>query len=280
MMRACPDSDPSFDRATRRWAGAMLALWLFALAAAPQLLASAGLNLDLHGHAQQTDHGHPFADARTMWGIPNAMDVLSNLPLVAAGLWGLLLARTRRLPPEVAFACRLFLTGLILSGAGSAVYHWTPDAETLLWDRLGMAVAFAGALGLVVTERARRAVWPSLASVCVVAAVSAALPLWTGNVGPWAVVQYGGVVFIAWAATHPAGPNAIGVRWAALLGWYALAKVLELFDAPVFEATGGVVAGHALKHIAAALAAGPVILALRRQGLRQNAAVSGAERGA
>ena len=36
-------------------------------------------------------HQHGFADARTLWGVPCALDVLSNLPFALAGAWGLAL---------------------------------------------------------------------------------------------------------------------------------------------------------------------------------------------
>ena len=45
-----------------------------------------------------------------------------------------------------------------------------------------------------------------------------------------------------------------GVDLLVALGWYALAKVFEAFDAPIY-ALGGVVSGHTLKHLAAAAGA-------------------------
>jgi hypothetical protein len=38
------------------------------------------------------------------------------------------------------------------------------------------------------------------------------------------------------------------------LGGYLIAKVLEAFDRPIYNALGGWVGGHALKHLAAAAA--------------------------
>jgi len=32
-------------------------------------------------------HYHEFADARTLFGIPNALDVLSNIPFLIVGIW-------------------------------------------------------------------------------------------------------------------------------------------------------------------------------------------------
>lgn len=265
--------------AGRRWARVLLALWLLAAFAGPSLLAASGLALNPHGHAHLYAHGHPFVDARTFWGIPNALDVLSNAPLSLAGLWGLLALRGRVLPTATRRAAQVFFAGLLLTGLGSAVYHGAPDAAALVWDRLGMAVTFAGALALAVAERVSQPPVPTILwTTLLLALVSALLPLSHGNVLPWAVLQYGGVALIArWAVRAPAD-GAIGLRVGALIGWYVLAKALELGDAAVFHATGELISGHSLKHLAAALAAAPVLAALQRQPLRQNAAGAGATR--
>ena len=42
----------------------------------------------------------------------------------------------------------VFCAGLVLTALCSAIYHWEPDNAGLGLDRLGMAVAFAGLLGL------------------------------------------------------------------------------------------------------------------------------------
>jgi hypothetical protein len=84
-----------------------------------------------------------------------------------------------------------------------------------------------------------------------------------GAVAPWAVVQFGGMGVVLWAAAQRAQGSAIGIRWTVLIAIYAVAKLLELGDEAVFHATQGFISGHSLKHIAASLAALPVIYALR-----------------
>ena len=51
--------------------------------------------------------------------------------------------------------------------------------------------------------------------------------------------------------------------WFAAAGLYILAKVTEYADAAIFSATGELVSGHTLKHLAAAGACYAVYLALR-----------------
>lgn len=80
----------SFSAETRLQAAGILlvVLWLLAVLGGPALMASLGLSLNPHGHSHLYAHGHPFVDARAWRGVPNALDVLSNLPLAVAGLWG------------------------------------------------------------------------------------------------------------------------------------------------------------------------------------------------
>lgn len=255
-------------------AWSLLALWLVAWLAGPALVSAIGLSLNPHGHAHLHAHGHPFVDARSWWGMPNTLDVLSNLPLVFVGGMGLAMLSGRSLPAHTASALRMFLVGLVLSGLGSAIYHWAPDPATLVVDRLGMAVAFAGVLGLAMAERVGQA--PARLTLPVsllLAIVSAVLPWTHGNVLPWVVVQFGGIALIVWAAMRQPVDGALGVRFWVLIAAYALAKLLELGDAAVYLATGDWVSGHSLKHVAAACAALPILGGLRHHGLGDNAPV-------
>ena len=56
--------------------------WLLIAAAA------LALALGLHGPITQWAGYHDFADARAWLGIPNAENVLSNLPFALIGAWG------------------------------------------------------------------------------------------------------------------------------------------------------------------------------------------------
>jgi hypothetical protein len=229
-----------------------------------------GFELNAHGHTHVYAHGHPFVDARTLWGIPNAMDVLSNLPFILFGAWGLhSLHRARALPTPTRVSATVFFMGLLLTCASSSFYHWAPDAWGLAVDRAGMAFAFAGVLGLAVAERVglrlAHGVW---ASVLVAGMLSIGLNYAAGAIAPWAVVQFGGMAVVLWAATQPALRGALGIHWGVLIAIYVLAKLLELGDAWIFHSTWDAVSGHSLKHIAAGLAALPVILALRHNAVQ------------
>ena len=201
-----------------------------------------------------------FVDTRTWLGVPNAGDVLSNLAFLAMGAWGLL--RLRAHPDAPAGAGCLFV-GLILTCIGSCIYHLDPDApQRLVADRLGMAVAFAGFLGIAASERISMRAGQA---VVVLVTVAGLLAAWVAreNLTPWVVVQFGGMALAVGLALTRPRPGALGVSLGGVIFFYALAKLFELGDVTIFEATGHIVSGHTLKHLAAALAAWPVIRALR-----------------
>lgn len=211
-----------------------------------------------------------FADTRSWLGLPFAMDVLSNLPFALFGLWGLAVSRRvgpsqPPLPDETSHCARLFFAGLVFTAACSSVYHLSPDVLRLGFDRAGMAVAFAGMIGFAVCERvSRRAGWPAACLTLFAGLLAAATYMQSGNVLPWAVVQFGGIALVLVLALLRPVPGAVGLSLAAVIGFYLLAKLLELGDHAVYEATNHWVAGHSLKHMVAACAAWPVIRAVRR----------------
>lgn len=213
----------------------------------------------------QHDHYHAFADQRSWLGLPCAMDVLSNLPFALAGVWGLLVVGFKR---RVAWDGRwtlatVFFTGLLVTAVGSTVYHWQPDNWGLAWDRIGMVAAFAGLLGMAVADRisARSGLW--VAGVVLVAG-PLAVAVWyvSANLMPWVVVQGGGMLLVLALALRRPVPQAWGLPLVAVIALYALAKLLELGDHAIFAGTGGWVSGHSLKHVAAALAALPVLFVM------------------
>lgn len=214
--------------------------------------------LNAHGHTELHAHGHPFADARAWLGIPNAADVLSNLPFALLALWGLGGARRIGMSADAA----VLRLGLGATALGSAAYHAWPRPETLVLDRAGMALAFAGLLALAlrarVGEREGRVLLGVLTPLAVLAA---ALPL-AGNLMPWLLVQFGGVLALLALATRPTRPGAPRLPLTGIVALYALAKVCEGQDAALFALSDGLLAGHTLKHLVAAGAAALAIRAL------------------
>ncbi len=84
----------------------------------------------------------------------------------------------------------------------------------------------------------------------------------TGNVLPWACLQFGGLALVVGMALLRPRHRALDIRWGLVIAIYAIAKVLEMHDHDLFHASAGWISGHTLKHVVAALAAWPVISAI------------------
>lgn len=222
--------------------------------------------------AQYADY-HAFADQRSLWGMPYAMDVLSNAPFALLGAWGLLRLRSVHTPPArrngfVALVpcdaqrplAQLFFVGLLLTALCSSYYHLQPNDLGLTIDRTGMLAAFAGLMGLSAADRisARAGQWTA-AAVLVLGPVALVVWAMTGNLLPWSVLQGGGMLLVVSLTLRKPLIGAWGVPLLAVIAWYVLAKLLELGDHHILALTDGLVSGHTLKHMAAAMAAWPVL---------------------
>ena len=205
---------------------------------------------------------HHFADQRDAFGIGNFLDVVSNVAFLLAGLAGLVVVFSGRAcfeSPGERWPYAVFFLGVLLTAAGSAYYHLSPDNETLFWDRLPMTIAFMGLLSSQIVDRVSvRAGLALLVPMLLVGMGSVVYWIVTermgaGNVLPYGILQgYSVVVLLLMATLHRSRyTRANDVYF--IFGWYVLAKVLESLDGEIL-ALGHVVSGHSLKHVAAAAA--------------------------
>jgi hypothetical protein len=213
---------------------------------------------------------HDFADRRAVLGVPNFADVVSNLAFVAVGLLGLwrIQAGARALPPAVRSSLNVFFAGLLLTGFGSAYYHWAPVDQTLVADRLPITMAFAGMFGALLAERiSARCGLAVLLLMLVVGPASVFYWKHTGDLSLYGLVQFGGIAGVLLVLTlTPKGQDPF--PWWTLLAWYAVAKVVESEDVAIWHATRELAGGHVFKHLAAAMGGLAIANALRRPARR------------
>jgi hypothetical protein len=224
---------------------------------------------------------HLFADQRQWLGIPRAMDVLSNAAFVLVGLYGIArLAHRDRArfsaATEAGLGC--VALGLVCTGVGSAWYHLDPNDVTLAWDRVPMTLVFTGVLGIAVAER----VGQSLARVALAVLFElgvASVVYWrmSGDLSLYVTLQFGGVAaLLLLLLLTRRGDDPFPWWW--VIAWYGLAKLAEAADHVIWQVTDGFLAGHVLKHLAAALAGAAALSPLRLRTGRPNARITHADR--
>jgi len=199
---------------------------------------------------------HGFADQRTLLGIPNFWNVVSNLPFTLVGALGLMHVRGSA-------SARIFFLGVFLTGFTSSYYHWAPSDWGLFWDRLPMTFAFMAILANVVEERVdaragKLLLWPLVA----LGVVSLLVWMRFDDLRLYAWVQFFPIVvlpLIFWLLPPKYDKTWL---WFVAAGLYILAKLLEHYDAAIYAALG-IMSGHPIKHVAAAAACYAIYLALR-----------------
>jgi len=207
---------------------------------------------------------HDFADKRAMLGMPNCLDVLSNIPFILAGCWGVVwlfsgsskgsfVLAKERIPYLVFFA------GVALTGFGSFWYHLAPGNSRLPWDLLPMTLSFMSMLVAVVVERIGVKVGFWLYVPLLVLGISS-VAYWyfteaqgRGDYRFYLFVQFFPPVLLAMIVTlFPRRYTATTYLFGAFLLFVA-AKLFEVLDKQIYSFTR-VVSGHSLKHLTAGIA--------------------------
>lgn len=218
---------------------------------------------------------HNFADQNSYFGIPNFFDVISNVPFIFVGFWGLysLFKNYFQTISTLRIAYYIFFMGVTLVGFGSGYYHFWPDNSTLVWDRLPMTIAFMALFSFVIgefisQELARKLLYPLL----LIGLTSVFYWAWSesqgiGDLRVYILVQFIPMIvmpiiilFFKSRFSHTRG------YWFLLLA-YLVAKLLEHFDDAVYAFTT-FISGHSLKHMVAAFGIYLLLVSLKeRKGI-------------
>ena len=226
----------------------------------------------------QDPHYHVFADEFTLFNIPNALNVLTNLFFVWAGVEGLYrLVKLNSLTIEekIRPAYVVFFASLILVALGSGYYHLSPDNASLVWDRLPMTLGFMSFFTILCAERLSLTLAQRLFPILLAAGIGSVV-YWhfteqagNGDLRPYVLVQFLPIlltplILLLFPSRYD---RARDLWW--FLGWYLFAKILEWLDAELYELLG-VISGHGLKHVAAAIGCLVFLRHLRLRGPGHN----------
>jgi len=215
---------------------------------------------------------HVFADQRPMAGIPNFLNVMSNLPFLLIGIlgWRTIATNEASVTTATRLAWVIFFFGIALTAFGSGYFHLQPNNDTLVWDRLPMTIGFMSLISIIVSEyfspRLGRQI---LIPLLLLGAASVAWWAYTesqgaGDLRPYAIVQFLPMLLIPLIIVLYKARSDLGryVWW--MIGFYVAAKVAEQLDDDLF-ALGGAVSGHSLKHLLASLAPASLLYGLMQR---------------
>ncbi len=186
-------------------------------------------------------------------------NIITSLPFILIGVVGvarLNLGSAKSFPATAL----VFLISLILVGAGSTFYHWSPSPERLLWDRLPIAIclaAFACMLADLLGGSQIGTIFLCPALILSVGSVLYWYATWKWgheDLRAYAAIQVGVVVYAVWIASGSRLQQhaLFSLRFALVV--YVAGRVAEVFQEQMYQIFG-VDLGHPLKHLLVALAA-------------------------
>lgn len=237
-------------------------LWLLLLLTA-FILQDKGLLITPHDY-------HHFVDNRTALGIHNLMDVISNAPFLVIGT---LMLRSSYFESQLKYkkenydslSLIIISLGTLLVGMGSAYYHWNPTDNTLVWDRIPMAIVFSGVITYVIQKLD---LLPKQINIkkfelsYLLLSLSSVLIWYVGTLlnhnwlALYVFIQFGGMILLCYLAG-----SSYSIENKILLNTilkvmliYVLAKLTEHYDGLIYHLDNEWISGHTIKHLLSVLA--------------------------
>lgn len=213
------------------------------------------------GPVPQSLEYHLFDDSRTILGVPNFWNVISNIPFLVVGIIGLykiLAANKLQISEDFKAAYLLLFLSLSLVAVGSSYYHLSPDNEALVWDRLPMTIGFMSLFTIIIYEF----ISTGFAKKMLVPAILtgfASVIYWqltekqnAGDLRFYLLIQFLPMLLtpVILLCFRPKFSHTNAYWW--LLLAYVAAKIFEAFDKDIYNSLG-FISGHSLKHLSAAL---------------------------
>jgi hypothetical protein len=215
---------------------------------------------------------HHFADHLPFLGIPNFLNVISNIPFLITGFLGLQSVQSTTAPRQIKLIYTVLFWGIFFTGIGSAYYHLHPGNNTLVWDRIPMTIVFMAFFTATISALvSKKIAGILLLPLCLIGIYS---------VYHWHITElngHGDLRLYGWVQFYPIisiplimilfsspslKPSAKNLKW--IIIYYIIAKVFEHYDWQIFQLTK-IVSGHMLKHLAAAMAAWNILLLFKNK---------------
>jgi hypothetical protein len=208
---------------------------------------------------------HDFADKRIFLGIPNFLDVATNIAFAVFGIFGFRFS-LRNIQKEAPWSWPVFFMGVSLVCLGSGYYHLNPSNQTLVWDRLPMTIAFMGLFIGLLSEYIRQGLEKLFLVPAVVLGLTSVV-YWHFNddLRFYFWIQLIPVLIIPFIVIVCRRKYSHQRYLLIALAFYLLAKITELYDNEIFLLSFQQISGHSLKHLFAALSPFSLFLMLKKR---------------
>ncbi len=215
---------------------------------------------------------HNFSDNRTLFGLTNFWNVVSNVPFIMIGVFGMLFT-LKKTNFSLFWNCFVFFLGIFLTGIGSWYYHFQPTNARLLWDRLPMTISFMAFFSIIIGDcininAGKKTLFPFL-FIGVLSIVYWQITDYLGycDLRLYVLVQYLPVILIPFILLmHKSLLEIKPYYWLMLLA-YVFAKIFETSDIIIFNSTD-IISGHTIKHIVSSFAPILFLNALKKSNSR------------
>jgi hypothetical protein len=234
-------------------------------------LAAIIVTLSLKPLSQEASY-HLFADSKTILGVSNFLNVVSNAVFLIIGVYGFMHLSFVKEHSLLRLMYVVLYTGFILTAIGSAYYHYFPANNTLVYDRIPMTIVFMSLTAIIISKRINQRAGIILFFPLIVLGVASVL-WWhytqlagRGDLRFYGMVQFYPILLLPLIyILFPPADSAIGLRlFLPVIGWYLIAKLFESFDKEIFLATT-IISGHTLKHLAAGVACFYIVKLIKKQ---------------
>ena len=149
--------------------------------------------------------------------------------------------------------------GVVLTGLGSAFYHYTPNNFTLIFDRLPMTLVFTSFFATIIYDYVDRRMGALVFYGFLLLGVYSVLYWYyseiigRGDLRLYAFVQFFPIVAVPLVLVFYRNSKLYTKQIMYVFGAYIIAKLCEHFDVQIYEFLQ-VISGHTIKHLFSALA--------------------------
>lgn len=195
---------------------------------------------------------HSFADHRSIIGVPNFFNVLSNLPFLIIGIYGLSILKRSNTTSSIKLMYATLFMGIAFTGLGSAYYHYNPDNASLVLDRIPMTIVFMSFLSVAVAECVNKKAGKYLLLPLILTGIVSVLwwhhseTIGKGDLRFYGFIQFYPILLIPLMfLLFPSPIYQKGLHsFLRIIGWYMIAKIFEYFDDEIYSFTGIIAAIH------------------------------------